>query len=115
MRANHRLFGRKEHPVLRTKRLTGGRTHTVESFWNASAIAFFRGPPGARINVKYGTGWLSKNVQMQTLDGVDYKKLTVGAGSLVYARMRVKVRETSEVTYDVYPGGVSVTTPEIKF
>jgi hypothetical protein len=101
--------------VLRTRLLTGGTTHTVESFWNASATAFFREPAGAKINVKYGKGWLSTNVQEQTLDGVTYKKLSVGKGSLVYARMRVKPPQTAEVTYDVYPGGVSQSSPTIKF
>jgi hypothetical protein len=39
----------------------------------------------------------------------------VGRVSVVYARMRVKVANTTDVTYDVYPGDVAVTTPEIPF
>ena len=101
--------------MIREKHLTSGETHTVESFWNASATAFFRQPVGAKINVKYGKGWFSVNVQSQTLDGETYKKLTVGAGSLALARMRVKVPVTTDLSYDVYPGGVAVNAPEVGF
>jgi hypothetical protein len=101
--------------MIRAKYLTGGRTHTVELFWNASATAFFREPTGAKINVKYGKGWFSVNRQVQTLDGRTFKKLQVGAGSLAVARMRVKVPQNSDVTYDVYPGDVAVSAPEVSF
>ncbi len=101
--------------MIRTRSLSGGTTHTVEIFWNASATAFFRGPAGTKINVKYGKGWLSVNRQTQTLDGQTYKKLSVGAGSLVVARMRVKLPATGEITYDVYPGDPAIKTPEIRF
>ena len=67
-------------------------TQTVESFWNANATAFFREPVGGRINVGYGKGWFSINRQMQTLNGRDYKKLSVGRGSISLARMRVRFR-----------------------
>jgi hypothetical protein len=101
--------------VQKTVQLPGGTTQTVESFWNASATAFFQGPPGAIINVKYGKGRFSVNRQKQTLDGVSTKKLTVGKGSLVWARMRVKVPVASPVTYDVYPGEVAQQLPEFRF
>jgi hypothetical protein len=102
--------------MLRTKFLTAGTTKTVESFWNATAVAFFREPAGATINVKYGKGWASYNTQKQTLDGTTYKKLSVsGVGTLAYARMRMKVPRDTEVTYDIYPGGVAVKTPEQRF
>jgi hypothetical protein len=101
--------------MIRSKHLTSGRTHTVESFWNASATAFFREPAGATINVKYGKGWFSVNRQQQTLDGQTYKSLSVGGGSIGYARMRMKVPVATDVTYDVYLGGVAVTTPEERF
>lgn len=101
--------------MLRSRELSGGTTHTVETFWNANAIAFFRLPKGARINVKYGKGWFSVNRQEQILDGVTFKKLSVGKGSLAVARMRVKVAQTTTVEYDVYPGGVSQEFPEQRF
>lgn len=101
--------------MIRTRQLSGGTTQTVESFWNATGTAFFRGPAGATINVKYGKGRFSVNRQNQTLDGQSVKKLVVGKGSLVFARMRVKVPVTSEVTYDVYPGNVAISSPEFEF
>lgn len=101
--------------MLKTVQLRGGVTHTIESFWNTTSTAFFQGPSGAIINVKYGKGRLSTNRQKQTLDGTSIKKLTVGKGSLVFARMRVKVPVTSQVTYDIYPGNVAQQSPEFKF
>jgi hypothetical protein len=101
--------------MIRTKHLSSGKTQTVESFWNATGTAFFRAPAGTKINVKYGKGLLSVNGQEQVLDGETIKKLSVGKGSILYARMRVKVPNTTDVTYDVYPGNVAITTPEQRF
>lgn len=101
--------------MIRTKSLPGGKTQTVESFWNATGTAFFRAPAGAKINVKYGKGRLSVNRQEQVLDGQTTKKLSVGKGSILLARMRVKVPNSTDVTYDVYPGNVAITTPEQRF
>lgn len=101
--------------MIRIKRLRGGTTHTVETYWNVSATAFFRGPAGAKINVKYGKGWASVNRQSQTLNGRDVKKLKVGAGSLVVARMRVKLPADGEIAYDVSPGDVARPSPEFNF
>lgn len=101
--------------MLRTKRLTAGRTHTLESFWNATATGYFRGPAGARIKVKYGVGWASVNTQSQILDGDTYAKLTVGKAALILARMRMKVPRDTDVTYDLEPGGVGTKLPEQRF
>jgi hypothetical protein len=101
--------------MIRVKHLSAGTTHTVESFWNATGTAFFRAPAGAKINVKYGKGRLSVNRQVQTLDGETIKKLSVGRSSIFLARMRVKVPQETEITYDVYPGNVAITTPEFRF
>lgn len=101
--------------MLITKDLPSGKTQTLESFWNATATAFFQGPAGATINVKYGKGRFSVNRQKQTLDGVTVKKLTVGKGSLVLARMRMKVPVASQVSYDLYPGEVAQQLPEFEF
>ena len=101
--------------MLKTVRLPGGKTSTVESFWNSTGTAFFRAPAGTKINVKYGVGWASNNQQTQTLDGETFKKLSVGAGSIVYARMRVKPLHDANVSYDIYPGNVAITTPEQEF
>ena len=101
--------------MIRTKHITSGGWRTVESFWNASGTAFFKAPSGAKIKVRYGVGWFGFDRQKQTLNGRDYKKLTVGLGSLGYARMQVSVSQTTNVTYDVYGGGVAVSSPEIPF
>ena len=101
--------------MITVKNLSGGTTQTVESYWNATGTAFFRAPTGAKINVKYGKGRFSVNRQVQTLDGKSIKRLSVGKGSIFLARMRVKVDHQSEITYDVYPGNVAITTPEFPF
>ncbi len=101
--------------MIRTKRITSGAWRTVESFWNATGTAFFRAPAGARIKVRYGVSFFGFDRQTQTLDGSNYKKLTVGLGSVAYARMQVRVSQSTDVTYDVYGGGLAVTTPEIPF
>ena len=101
--------------MIRTKTVRSGDWRTVESFWNANGTAFFRAPNGARIKVRYGVGFLGTDSQKQTLNGSDYKKLSVGFGSVTRARMQVRVDETTDVTYDVYGGGVAVTSPEIPF
>ena len=99
--------------MLRTKRIEAGDWRTVEIFWNAEGTAFFKLPAGASIKVRYGVGFLGINRQRQTLNGSDYKTLSVGTASISRARMQVKVSQTTDVTYDVYGGGVAVITPEI--
>ena len=102
--------------MVRTKRITSGGWRTVETFWNAAGTAFFKAPAGAQIKVRYGGGgWFGFDRQKQTLNGNDYKKLTVGLASLGYARMQVQVSQTTDVTYDVYGDGVARSSPEIKF
>ena len=63
--------------MLRTKRIEAGDWRTVESFWNAEGTAFFKLPAGASIKVRYGVGFLGINRQRQTLNGSDYKTLSV--------------------------------------
>lgn len=101
--------------MLRIRRVKKGKWRTVESFWNASGTAFFRLPRGARIKVRYGVGWFGKDRQKQTLDGDDFRELSVGGWSVTRARMQVRVSETTEITYDVYPGDVSISFPEVRF
>lgn len=101
--------------MIKFKRIESGDWRTLETFWNAQGTAFFRLPAGAKIKVRYGAGFLGFNRQEQTLDGAGFKKLQVGMGSLGVARMQIKVAQTTDVAYDVYGGGVAVTTPEIAF
>ncbi|MBU2591156.1 MAG: hypothetical protein ABIJ24_00935 [Nitrospinota bacterium] len=102
--------------MIRTKYIKSGKWRTVESFWNAKGTAFFREPEGARIKVRYGVGFLGFDRQKKTLNGKDYKKLSVGIGSIAYARMQVKVSQSTNLTYDIYGGGTAVPPgPETSF
>ncbi|MDT4331861.1 hypothetical protein ACQE3E_22110 [Methylomonas sp. MED-D] len=101
--------------MIKTKLITCCDWRTVESFWNANGTAFFKAPDGAQIKVRYGVSWFGFDRQQQTLNGYDYKKLEVGLGSLGYARMQIKVPRNTDVTYDVYGGGVARPSPEIPF
>ena len=97
--------------MIRTKHVRAGKWRTLESFWNAKAVAFFRETNGAQIKVRYGIGWFGKDGQKQSLNGFDIKKLIVGIGSIAYARIQMKVPRDINVTYDIYPGTVTVTAP----
>jgi hypothetical protein len=101
--------------ALRTKTIAGGGWRTLESFWNSSATGFFLRPEGAKIRVRYGGWWTSWNRQNQTLNGETIKKLSVGTGSLITARMQMYVAATSTVTYDIEPGSLSALPPGISF
>ena len=102
--------------MIRAKYVKKGKWRTLEKFWNAKGSAFFRAPEGAKIKVRYGGGWwFGKNRQKQTLNGSDYKRLSVGGWSFVYAKMQMKVSRSTNVTYDVYPGGVAISSPKIRF
>lgn len=101
--------------ILRTVHVTAGGWRTLEHFWNARGTAFFRQPAGAEIKVRYGAGWFGFDTQEQTLDGSTYEKLEVGPGSLVRARMQMRVPRDTNVTYEVHGGGVAVDFPEQRF
>jgi|SRR5689334_2816601 len=101
--------------MIKSKRIESGAWRTVESFWNAKGTAFFRMPAGASIKVRYGAGFVGFDSQKQSLDGANFKKLTVGIASLGYARIQMRVTTTQEVTYDIYGGGIAVKSPEIAF
>jgi hypothetical protein len=101
--------------MIRTKQISSGTWHTVESFWNAKGTAFFRAPAGASIKVRYGVGFFGFDRQKQTLNASEFKKLEVGSASVARARMQVRVSQSTNITYDVYGGGVAVATPEMEF
>lgn len=101
--------------MITKKHISSGGWRTVESFWNVKGTAFFQAPAGAQIKVRYGIGWLGFDRQKQALDGVEYKKLVVGLGSLGFARMQIRVSQTADVTYDVYGDGLARPLPEISF
>lgn len=101
--------------VLRYKYVSSGKWRTLESFWNATGSGFFKAPSGAQIKVRYGVGWFGKDRQKQTLNGYSYKKLDIGAWSVTYARMQMKVSSSTYVTYLACPGGLGTPFPPIPF
>ncbi len=102
--------------MIHSLHLTGGTSHTVWAGWNVATTAFFKEPQGAVIRVKYGKGrWSSRNAQEQRLDGHTIMALRVGKGSLVYARMRVKLPVDGDITFEVLPGNVAQASPEFEF
>jgi hypothetical protein len=101
--------------MIRTKFVEADDWRTLERFWTATGTAFFKLPQAASIKVRYGVGWLGFDRQKQTLDGLSYKKLSIGTGSVAYARMQIRVPQDAHITYDVFPGEVAVTTPSIPF
>lgn len=100
---------------INEKFIKKGKWRTVEWFFNAKGVAFFRAPKDASIKVRYGVGWFGKDRQKQKLDGNTYKKLSVGKWSLTRARMQIKVKKDIWVTYSTEGGGVAQDLPEIKF
>ena len=102
--------------VMKTKVVKAGDWRTLEWFWNAKGTAFFKSPAGAKIRVIKGFWIFSSTSQKQTLDGVSYKKLTVaGFGTLATARMQIRVEADTNVTYEVHPDGIAISSPKIDF
>ena len=102
--------------MIQKKFVKAGDWRTLNWFWNVKATLFFAGHAGAQIKVRYGNGWpIGYDSQKQTLDGRNYKKLTVGIVSVAYARAQIRVGSDTEVTYDLYMGDVAVNSPEIPF
>jgi hypothetical protein len=102
--------------TLREKLVKAGDWRTLETYWNATGHAFFQSPKGAEIKVRYGAGSIfGKDRQKQKLDGENTKKLEVGAFSVLYARMQMKVPQTTTVRYFACSGGVANDLPKIKF
>lgn len=91
----------------RFKRVTAGDWRTLEWFVNATGTGFFKAPRGAQIKVRYGLDWLGKDSQKQNLDGNLVKRLIVRrGGSLTRARMQIKVTQTTDVAYLIFPGSI---------
>lgn len=88
--------------MTKTRFAEVGAWRTLERFCGGNGKAVFLGPAGAEIKVRYGTSWfLGEDRQHQTLDGLHAKELKVGLGSLVCARMQIRVSRSRQVTYDV--------------
>ena len=89
--------------MIRTKSIKKGKWRTLESFLGGRSTAFFRNPAGATIRIRYGIGWLGKDSQKQVLDGNIHKALSVGKWSFIRARMQIKVKNDTELTYEMVP------------
>jgi len=101
--------------MLREKFVKKGKWTTMEWFFNAGGVTFFKAPNEASIKVRYGVGWFGKDRQKQKLDGQTYKKLKVGKWSLTRAKMKIKVKKDANVTYSVEGTGVAQDFPKIRF
>ena len=102
---------------LKSKLVKPDKWQTLESYWNAKGTVFFLEPKNARVRVRYGgsSWWNGYTGQEKTLDGIKTMKISIGIGSILYARLQIAVKVDSNVTYDVYPGSVAVQSPECSF
>jgi hypothetical protein len=67
-----------------------GGWRTLHRIWNSSGTGVFRLPAGAQIKVRYGSlGFFGTNGQTQKLTGETDKRLVIGGGSIVVARMQM--------------------------
>ncbi len=85
--------------IVRTKTNPANSWTTVEAYWNVSSRLTFGLPPGAKIRVRYGGGWFAKNRQVQTLDGRQYKNLSISRWSVFVARAQVFSTQRTDITY----------------
>ena len=74
---------------------------TLETHWSSAKIRFyFRLPSGAKIRVRYGFGWFSKNRQKQTLDGLNTKIISIGFWGVTRAKIQIKTTIDSLIFYE---------------
>jgi hypothetical protein len=92
--------------IVREKLVRAGDWRTLESGWNVSFSCVFHDPAGAQVKIRYGDGWwFGRDSQKQTLDGKNDKIVNVGKGSLVYARVQMRVPHDTDVRYTYVPTG----------
>ena len=103
--------------ALRTKLVKAGGWRTLESYWNATGTAFFLLPRNAKVRIRYGgeSWWNGFTRQEKKLDGNIVTKISIGMGSLIYARLQASNFTDINMTYDVYSGSVAVQSPEFSF
>lgn len=88
--------------ITKTVFVNAGKWRTLETHWSSAEIRFyFRNPQGAKIRVRYGYGWLSKNRQTQTVDGNSEKIISIGTWGLTRAKVQMKTLNNSNITYDI--------------
>lgn len=102
---------------VRIKFIKQGGWQTLESYWNATGTAFFLHPANAQVRVRYGgnSWWNGFTRQQQKVNGRYYIKVVVGKTSVLYARIQISVDTDQNIQYDVYPGDVAITSPQVPF
>ena len=81
--------------------IKAGKWRTLETRWSSTKVQFkFQRPTGAKIRVRYGVGWFSKNRQKKTLDGNSVKLISVGGWGLTRAKIQIIVRNDANVSYE---------------
>lgn len=97
-----------------TKTVKPGDWRTLESSWNVPFTAWFRAPIGAKVKIRYGIGYLGKDGSKATLDGTKVRELSAsGMGSLLYARLQIKVETETSVSYQISMGSPGAVPIEI--
>ena len=83
--------------------------------WRLRSSAFFQAPAGAEIKIRYSGWWFGVDRQRQTLDGNNIKRLVVSPWSIFTARIQMRVKQSTNVSYGVEPGDVAVMPPSTHF
>ena len=88
--------------ITRDKIVQPGKWRTLETHWSRTKVRFyFRRPSGAKVRVRYGYGWFSKNRQKHTLDGSNVKIISIGSWGLTRAKIQMKSTSEIQVIYEV--------------
>ena len=99
------VLGENMPAIFHHKFVKAGAWRTLESGWNVSFSCEFVYPVGGQVKVRYGGGWpFGWDSQKKTLDGTN-KSVSVGRGSLVYARVQIRVQQDVDVGYTYIPTG----------
>jgi hypothetical protein len=80
-----------------------------------TATAFFEGPAGAEVKIRYSGSLFGVDRQRQKLDGHTRKRLLIGKWSAFSARLQIRTAQDASVHYAVEPGDVANLLPEQHF
>lgn len=100
---------------VREKFVRAGDWRTLEPFWNVTTTAWFQGPAGAEVKIRYSGWWFGADRQRQGLDGTTVKRVIISRWSLFTARLQIRVPRDTAVIYVVEPGNVANLPPGISF
>ena len=101
--------------IVRSKSISANSWTTVETYWNVDSKLAFLLPAGAKIRIRYGGGWFAKNRQGQTLNGQQYKELSVSRWSVFVARAQVYFSQSGTITYYADYANVATLPPPVHF